>query len=106
MVVVLAHPDDETFPLGGTLARYAAQGVAITLVCATQGEAGIPGLTRQGAAQVGCSTCATICPHEAIEFPSRGYIQHFIRQHKIVRQSKDLLRDHPEQYQGSPNNEE
>jgi bacillithiol biosynthesis deacetylase BshB2 len=40
ILVVLAHPDDETFICGGTLARYAAQGVRITLVCATRGEMG------------------------------------------------------------------
>lgn len=40
MMVVLAHPDDETFICGGTLARYAQQGVAVTLVCATKGEMG------------------------------------------------------------------
>lgn len=48
---------------------------------------------------VGCSTCATICPREAIEFPSRGYIQQLIRDRKILRQSKGLLKDHPEQYE-------
>ena len=55
---------------------------------------------------VGCSTCATLCPREAIEFPSRGYIQQFIREHKLVRQSKDMLRDHPEQYrfESAPDN--
>jgi LmbE family N-acetylglucosaminyl deacetylase len=42
--VVLAHPDDESFGLGGTLAKYAAQGVAIQLMLATRGEAGIPGM--------------------------------------------------------------
>lgn len=47
MLVVLAHPDDESFPLGGTLAKYAAAGVEITLVCATKGEAGIPGLAQE-----------------------------------------------------------
>lgn len=47
MLVVLAHPDDESFPLGGTLAKYAAGGVEITLVCATKGEAGIPGLPQE-----------------------------------------------------------
>lgn len=40
MLVVLAHPDDETFGMGGTLAFYAQQGVDITLVCATRGEVG------------------------------------------------------------------
>ncbi|MBC6935409.1 MAG: 4Fe-4S dicluster domain-containing protein [Chloroflexi bacterium] len=42
---------------------------------------------------VGCSTCATICPREAIEFPSRGYIQQIIRDRKILRESKDKLRE-------------
>lgn len=41
ILVVLAHPDDETFGMGGTLAYYAAQGVAVHLVCATKGEAGL-----------------------------------------------------------------
>ncbi|KAB2903564.1 MAG: PIG-L family deacetylase [Anaerolineae bacterium] len=47
MLVVLAHPDDESFPLGGTLAKYAALGVQITLICATKGEAGIPSLPQE-----------------------------------------------------------
>jgi LmbE family N-acetylglucosaminyl deacetylase len=37
---VLAHPDDESFGMGGTLALYAQQGVEVHLVCATRGEAG------------------------------------------------------------------
>ena len=37
---VLAHPDDESFGMGGTLALYAAEGVQVYLVCATRGEAG------------------------------------------------------------------
>jgi len=37
---VLAHPDDETFGMGGTLALYASQGVEVHLVCATRGEVG------------------------------------------------------------------
>ena len=40
LMAVLAHPDDETFICGGTLARYAAAGMEITLVCATKGEMG------------------------------------------------------------------
>lgn len=40
LLTVLAHPDDETFGPGGTLAKYAAQDVAVHLVCATRGEAG------------------------------------------------------------------
>ena len=34
LLAALAHPDDETFGMGGTLALYARQGVDVHLVCA------------------------------------------------------------------------
>ena len=37
---VLAHPDDESFGMGGTLAFYAQRGAAVHLICATRGEVG------------------------------------------------------------------
>ena len=37
---VLAHPDDEAFGMGGTLALYTMQGAEVYLACATLGEAG------------------------------------------------------------------
>jgi len=37
---VMAHPDDESFGMGGTLALYAAQGHKVHLLTATKGEAG------------------------------------------------------------------
>jgi LmbE family N-acetylglucosaminyl deacetylase len=37
---VLAHPDDESFGMGGTLALYARKGYDVYLVCATRGEVG------------------------------------------------------------------
>jgi len=40
LMVVLAHPDDEAFGIGGSLAKYAAEGCDVYLVCATRGEAG------------------------------------------------------------------
>lgn len=40
LLAVLAHPDDETFGMGGTLARYANEGVDVYLICATRGEVG------------------------------------------------------------------
>lgn len=40
ILVVFAHPDDEAFPTGGTLAHYAALGHRVVLACATKGEAG------------------------------------------------------------------
>lgn len=40
LLAVVAHPDDETFGMGGTLAYYANQGVEVHLICATRGEVG------------------------------------------------------------------
>ncbi len=40
LVSVLAHPDDETFGMGGTLAKYSQEGVNVYLICATRGEVG------------------------------------------------------------------
>ena len=40
LLCILAHPDDESLGTGGTLARYAAEGVATYLVTATRGERG------------------------------------------------------------------
>jgi len=40
LLAVFAHPDDETFRPGGTLALLARQGVQVHLLTATRGEAG------------------------------------------------------------------
>ena len=40
LLCVLAHPDDESLALGGTLARYASQGIETSLIVATRGERG------------------------------------------------------------------
>jgi LmbE family N-acetylglucosaminyl deacetylase len=40
LLAILAHPDDESFGMGGTLALYASRGVDVYLVCATRGEVG------------------------------------------------------------------
>ncbi len=40
ILVVLAHPDDETFACGGTIALYTHAGVTVTCACATRGEMG------------------------------------------------------------------
>lgn len=40
LLAVLAHPDDESFGMGGTLAKYADDGTNVYLICATRGEAG------------------------------------------------------------------
>ena len=40
LMAILAHPDDESLGFGGTLAKYAAEGVETYLVTATRGERG------------------------------------------------------------------
>lgn len=62
ILVVLAHPDDETFGIGGTLAKYADHGAAVALILATRGEAGIPGteparagVIREAEARAACA---------------------------------------------------
>ena len=39
-IAAFAHPDDETFSVGGTLARAVALGWRVTAICATRGEVG------------------------------------------------------------------
>jgi LmbE family N-acetylglucosaminyl deacetylase len=43
LMCVLAHPDDESLGMGGTLAKYASEGIEIELVTATRGERGWSG---------------------------------------------------------------
>jgi N-acetyl-1-D-myo-inositol-2-amino-2-deoxy-alpha-D-glucopyranoside deacetylase len=63
LLAVFAHPDDETFGPGGTLALYARRGVEVHLVCATRGEVGeapddLKGLPSVGAMREAELRCA------------------------------------------------
>src|SRR6187402_1280659 len=52
LLLVHAHPDDETINNGATMARYVAEGVHVTLVTCTRGEEGevlVPDLTHLAA---------------------------------------------------------
>lgn len=40
LLAILAHPDDESFGIGGTLALYALRGVKTYYICMTGGESG------------------------------------------------------------------
>lgn len=49
VLLVHAHPDDETIGTGATMAKYAAEGAQVTLVTCTLGEEGeilVPGLSH------------------------------------------------------------
>ena len=55
LLVIFAHPDDESIGMGGTLAKYSAEGVETHYLCASRGERGWfgpeeqnPGLQRLG----------------------------------------------------------
>jgi LmbE family N-acetylglucosaminyl deacetylase len=54
LTAIFAHPDDETFATGATLARYASEGVRCSLYCATDGDAGqSSGIPVSSAAELG-----------------------------------------------------
>jgi LmbE family N-acetylglucosaminyl deacetylase len=40
LLICYAHPDDESFGIGSVLAKYVAEGVEVTLICATNGDVG------------------------------------------------------------------
>src|SRR5438094_60355 len=40
LLLVMAHPDDETFGAGGLVLRHTRAGIPTYLICATYGEAG------------------------------------------------------------------
>lgn len=40
LLVVLPHPDDESFAAGGTIALFTAAGLPVTYLCGTYGDAG------------------------------------------------------------------
>jgi Uncharacterized proteins, LmbE homologs len=43
LLVVMAHPDDESMGCGGLILRHTRAGVPVSLICATRGEAGWSG---------------------------------------------------------------
>ena len=64
LLIVLAHPDDESFGIGSTIARYAGEGVSVHYACATRGECGevtpeaLAGYENAGALRTAELTCA------------------------------------------------
>lgn len=73
MLVILAHPDDESFAIGGTLAKYAHQDVEVILLCATRGEAGIPGLSPEETGAIREAELRQAAQHLGVEVYFLGY---------------------------------
>ena len=40
LLAIFAHPDDESFGVGGAMAHYAQRGIPVTMISATRGEVG------------------------------------------------------------------
>ena len=71
ILVALAHPDDEIFH-GGMLAHLAERGARVTLVCATDGEAGKPHPSVGPVADLGALRVEELrrsCDHLGIDAP-------------------------------------
>ena len=82
LLALFAHPDDEAFPVGGTIAGHTARGVTVRLVTATAGELGEirqPGsATRETIGQVRRAELAQavaelgIASHEVLSYRDSG----------------------------------
>ncbi len=82
VLVVVAHPDDETLMMGGTLARLAAGGWRVVVLSTTRGEAGwiadralatsaTLGAVREQELRRACALLGLACPI-VWDYPDRG----------------------------------
>ena len=62
LIVVAAHPDDESLGAGGLIAEAAALGVPVTVVVATLGEASHPDSPRK----IDCAVAAVVAYERAM----------------------------------------
>jgi N-acetylglucosamine malate deacetylase 2 len=100
ILAVLAHPDDETFICGGTLAKYASEGADITLVSATRGEMGrrmgnphyLNRETISAAREVELRrACDSLGIRELIFFDIRDKLVEFIDEELLIGRITDLI---------------
>jgi LmbE family N-acetylglucosaminyl deacetylase len=94
LLAVFAHPDDETFRPGGTLALLARQGVHIHVLTATRGEAGSCGnpplcapdklpAVRERELRCACAALGIQPPH-LLDYPD-GHLQEADAEKMIAR---------------------
>jgi LmbE family N-acetylglucosaminyl deacetylase len=77
-LAAFAHPDDESFGPGGTLALYAQQGVKVHLICATRGEVGIipPKMMEQYSSVAELREAELSCAAEHLGLASVHYLDY------------------------------
>jgi len=112
LVLVAAHPDDESLGAAGLAARVAGTGGRVELVLATDGEASHPRSPTHGpeqlrarrrleiavaAEELGCSSVLQL------GIPDGGVEQHEAR---LERALDDLLQDQPDRESGRPDREQ
>ncbi len=102
MLAVFAHPDDESFICGGSLAKYAAEGVEITVVSATRGEMGRrmgnpPYLNRETLAAAReielRQACAHLGVHELKFLDIRDKTVEFINEEQLIGRIEALMQE-------------
>ncbi|RED51750.1 PIG-L family deacetylase [Cohnella lupini] len=102
LLAVFAHPDDESFICGGTLAKYASEGVEITLVSATRGEMGRrmgnpPYLNRESMAAARELELKQACESLGIQhlhfFDIRDKTVEFIEEDILISRIEEFIRD-------------
>jgi N-acetylglucosamine malate deacetylase 2 len=114
LVLVFPHPDDEGFAAGGTAARFAAEGVPVTLLCGTLGQMGRrmgppPRATRESLRDVRARELASACAllgiehrtlglfDKMVEFEDPGALAATIRAHLLDLDPSVVVTFHPDE---------
>ncbi|KRE82417.1 LmbE family protein [Paenibacillus sp. Soil766] len=102
LLAVFAHPDDESFICGGTLAKYARDGVDITLVSATRGDMGRrmgnpPYLNRETMAATRELELKEACEHLGVQrlifFDIRDKMVEFADEESLIARIATLIEE-------------
>ncbi len=82
LLVVMAHPDDESMGTGGLILRHTRQGIEVNLICATRGEKGWggkpPGARKEDLARIrtdeleAAAAALAINAYELWDYPDGG----------------------------------
>jgi LmbE family N-acetylglucosaminyl deacetylase len=104
LLVVTAHPDDESMGCGGLILRHTRAGIPVNLVCATRGEAGWsgrpPGARKEDLAQIRtdeleeAASALAIAGVELWDYPDGG-VEGCDRQEITQRIWEQITRLHP-----------